>query len=703
MEKEVNTADLNAADMPTSTSPTATEDRAPRTSSIVDMKPPVEFLTMRNLDTGETYIVGETEPEYDLDTFELTGDCDDTTVNGDGETSPSPEDGANTAVSGRGGGGDRGGRVKNNTGWWDRMLTWIYHRKNKDGSSRTRMNAGGQNGGKGGSPKGKTPFTKLSSFKFHRELGKGAFGRVLLAEAKIDGKLYALKIISKKDMRSSDKRQAKAERDILLAMSHNHSHPFTTGLKFAFQSAHNLYLGMDYFPGGNLKELIRKRGHLCEDWVRFYAAELILAISHLHSLHVIYRDIKPHNIMIDASGHIILIDYGLSKQAVSDSRGAQSLVGTPDYSAPEVLKTGVYRIEQANKEKERKKANKHSAPEKDEKEVAAAEADIGYGKAADWWSVGVMMYEMLSGTPAFRGKDLRQTYQRVLFAELVFEPANRFSEDAKEILRGLLTRDPSARLGAGENPPTDIMSMNFFKGIDWVSIFERQVDGPVVPGPVSLAPQGKQGKDGKTRVNPNEYSTTRGNLKLNIRDSIISPGQLMNDPNNLQDWSFFDEGALPTAEDAKTAANTAANAKTGSSNGSTAVGSVAAASTPSNTNNNSATVPVSVSAPASAPASVPAPETYTDTAAAMEVAPTPPIPPTTVTPTTDGLLSPMSSLAHMTIDSSPSSSTTTTTPPPAVPAAVDPVTTTTITSTSTESGESTGRGSLEDVRMTDRS
>ena len=115
------------------------------------------------------------------------------------------------------------------------MRAWVY--RNKDTNTDTMTNTGPVR-------KPKTPFTKLSSFKFHKELGKGAFGRVLLAEAKTDGNLYALKIISKKDMRSSDKRQAKAERDILLSMSHTHSHPFTTGLKFAFQSAHNLYLGM---------------------------------------------------------------------------------------------------------------------------------------------------------------------------------------------------------------------------------------------------------------------------------------------------------------------------------------------------------------------------------------------------------------------------------------------------------------------------
>lgn len=157
-------------------------------------------------------------------------------------------------------------------------------------------------------------------------------------------------------MRHADKRQAMAERDILHAMAHSAPHPFTTGLKFAFQSQNNLYLGMEYLSGGNLKQLIQRFKTLPEvdylllfllivmkDWVRIYAAELVLAVSHLHSMQVLYRDIKPHNVMLDSKGHIILIDYGLSKQEVSNPTGAMSLVGTPDYSAPEVLRTGVFR------------------------------------------------------------------------------------------------------------------------------------------------------------------------------------------------------------------------------------------------------------------------------------------------------------------------------------------------------------------------
>jgi serine/threonine protein kinase len=119
---------------------------------------------------------------------------------------------------------------------------------------------------------------------------------------------------------------------------------------------------------------------------------------------VLYRDIKPHNVMIDARGHAVLIDFGLSKQEIVHPRGALSLVGTPDYSAPEVLKTGVQQIEQHNRDKAGRgkgSSSKNKLPPK-----------IGYGKAADWWSLGIMIYEMLSGTPTFRGTDLRQTYQK---------------------------------------------------------------------------------------------------------------------------------------------------------------------------------------------------------------------------------------------------------------------------------------------------
>jgi serine/threonine protein kinase len=237
---------------------------------------------------------------------------------------------------------------------------------------------------------------------------------------------------------------------------------------------------MDYIPGGNLRELIKKFKYLPEDWVRFYAAELILAISHLHSLNVLYRDIKPHNVMIDSRGHLILIDFGLSKQEISHPRGALSLVGTPDYSAPEVLQTGVQQIEAHNRAKAQGKKKKHSKPKPIE-DPAMSSTHFGYGKAADWWSLGIMIYEMLAGKPTFRGVDLRETYQRILYAKLEFSPEDRFSNSAKDLLNGLINRDPTQRLGAWDNPPRDIMDSPFFDGIEWDGIYERRQDGPLVP------------------------------------------------------------------------------------------------------------------------------------------------------------------------------------------------------------------------------
>jgi len=471
-------------------------------------------LVLRNLDTGEEFIIGENDPDFEFDTFELSyGE-----FSSDDEEAVSARKAAATtrqseqksqqkdlskalqetglvenAPCGRAGTSQdeaEAPQKKSKGGWWKRLLEFFSLKSNVSGAGGAKGAGDGGVRDRGASfAAARTPFSKLSSFRFRRELGRGAFGRVLLAEAKTDGSLYALKIISKKNMRQSDKKQAKTERDILLAMGSDSPHPFTTSLKFAFQSENNLYLGMPFIPGGTLRELIKRYGCLPEEWARVYSAELVLAISHMHSLKMLYRDIKPHNVMIDGRGHITIIDFGLSKQDISTAKGAMSLVGTPDYSAPEVLKTGVHQIE-ANKAKAREEKDsrrpgrKHKDDQKHqdaEKKREAEAASVGYGKAADWWSLGVMVYEMLSGTPAFRGTDLRHTYQRVLFSELIFTPEEKFSVEAKTLLNGLLCRDPAQRLGAEENPPRDIMNAAFFAPISWEKVYARTGKGPWVP------------------------------------------------------------------------------------------------------------------------------------------------------------------------------------------------------------------------------
>jgi len=234
----------------------------------IDTKPSdIRELTIKNLDTGEEFIIGENDPDFDFNTFELRGGSEEEENGADGTagqaaaTSTSPKAAGTQTLSDAAVAGVAAAvpaATTTTSSWWEGVWNYLYGTSSKKAAASSSSSKNANNGATGGGGGGTTPYTKLSSFKFRRELGRGAFGRVLLAEAKSDGRLYALKIISKANMRSSDKRQAKAERDILHAMGHTAPHPFTTGLKFAFQSENNLYLGMNYLPGGNLRELIKR-------------------------------------------------------------------------------------------------------------------------------------------------------------------------------------------------------------------------------------------------------------------------------------------------------------------------------------------------------------------------------------------------------------------------------------------------------------
>lgn len=220
-----------------------------------------------------------------------------------------------------------------------------------------------------------------SHFELLKVLGQGSFGKVFLVR-KIKmpdaGQLYAMKVLKKATLKVRDRVRTKLERDILVDVNH----PFIVKLHYAFQTEGKLYLILDFLRGGDLFTRLSKEVMFTEEDVKIYLAELALALDHLHGLGIIYRDLKPENILLDEEGHIKLTDFGLSKEAVDHEKKAYSFCGTVEYMAPEVV-------------------NRR-----------------GHTHSADWWSYGVLMFEMLTGSLPFQGKDRKETMTLILKAKL---------------------------------------------------------------------------------------------------------------------------------------------------------------------------------------------------------------------------------------------------------------------------------------------
>ncbi|KAL7682083.1 putative rho-associated protein kinase [Plasmopara halstedii] len=282
-------------------------------------------------------------------------------------------------------------------------------------------------------------------FELMKVVGQGGFGKVFLCR-KItpprQGEHYAMKVLKKQQVVSSGLvNTTMAERKILTEISH----PFVVKLHYAFQSESKLYLVMDYLSGGSLATHLRRRRKFPEDWARFYAAEVAAAIAHLHSANIIYRDAKLENVLMDHDGHVRITDFGLSKVGVSGLKGATTFCGTAAYIAPELL---------------RGKA---------------------YGKAADWWSFGILLYEMIGGKPPYYHRNRDIMFQTILKQDWVtFSPS--FSDAAISLINGLLTRDPMIRLGSGPRGADEVLTHPFFDCIDWPELLERRMLPPFNPG-----------------------------------------------------------------------------------------------------------------------------------------------------------------------------------------------------------------------------
>ncbi|KAM9259368.1 ribosomal protein S6 kinase alpha-3 isoform 5-T5 [Cariama cristata] len=281
-----------------------------------------------------------------------------------------------------------------------------------------------------------------SQFELLKVLGQGSFGKVFLVK-KISGsdarQLYAMKVLKKATLKVRDRVRTKMERDILVEVNH----PFIVKLHYAFQTEGKLYLILDFLRGGDLFTRLSKEVMFTEDDVKFYLAELALALDHLHSLGIIYRDLKPENILLDEEGHIKLTDFGLSKESIDHEKKAYSFCGTVEYMAPEVV-------------------NRR-----------------GHTQSADWWSFGVLMFEMLTGTLPFQGKDRKETMTMILKAKLGMPQF--LSPEAQSLLRMLFKRNPANRLGAGPDGVEEIKRHAFFSKIDWNKLYRREIHPPFKP------------------------------------------------------------------------------------------------------------------------------------------------------------------------------------------------------------------------------
>ncbi|KAM3583043.1 hypothetical protein VKS41_004798 [Umbelopsis sp. WA50703] len=294
-----------------------------------------------------------------------------------------------------------------------------------------------------------TPRRKMTiqDFQILKVLGKGCMGKVILVREYRTSKLYALKAISKQFVvMHREVEHAKSEREILARIGQI-SHPFLIKLHHSFQDVSQLFLVFDYHVGGDMATQLAKWYKLPPSRCRLYTAEILLGIQELHRLGILYRDLKPENILLGADGHIILTDFGLSKQflpqtSISDQR-TTTFCGTAEYLAPEILRGDEYSF------------------------------------AVDFWSLGTLLYEMITGIPPFWAENHADMYNRVLDDALEFPP--NFDTVTADFISGLLHRVPQDRLGAGPYGPQEIRSHPYFSGLDWADVYHKRIKPDYIP------------------------------------------------------------------------------------------------------------------------------------------------------------------------------------------------------------------------------
>ncbi|PIN05703.1 Ribosomal protein S6 kinase [Handroanthus impetiginosus] len=275
-------------------------------------------------------------------------------------------------------------------------------------------------------------------FEITRVIGRGAFGKVF--QVRMKGKsgddgdgIFAMKVMRKDTIiKNNHVDYMRAERDILTKVVH----PFIVQLRYSFQTKSKLYLILDFINGGHLFYHLYRQGIFSEDQARIYTAEIVSAVSHLHQSGIVHRDLKPENILMDADGHVMLTDFGLAKE-IEESGRSNSLCGTTEYMAPEIL------------------------------------LSKGHNKNADWWSIGVLLYEMLSGQPPFTHPNRKKLQEKIINEKLKLPP--RLTSEAHSLLKGLLQKDPLKRLGSGPKGAEEIKSHKWFRMVNWKKLEAREL------------------------------------------------------------------------------------------------------------------------------------------------------------------------------------------------------------------------------------
>ncbi|GMH93433.1 hypothetical protein TrST_g7470 [Triparma strigata] len=279
----------------------------------------------------------------------------------------------------------------------------------------------------------------LQDFEVLQTIGNGTFGRVRLAKLFGDeNECYALKAMKKTEIvRLKQFKHILSEINVMSVINH----PFIVDMVGHFQDESRLYIVLEYVQGGELFTLLRKEGAFGVQAVIFYTCEIVLAISYLHQLKIVYRDLKPENVLLTPDGHVKLIDFGLSKM-ISDR--TWTLCGTAEYLAPEMIN------------------------------------NVGHGLSVDWWALGVLIYEMLAGHPPFYGDTPFETYRKITDGKVKFE--STFDPHSRDLVTRLLTKDRRKRLGCGKLAHKEVTSHRFLKGVDFPAVLKKQAQVPYLMG-----------------------------------------------------------------------------------------------------------------------------------------------------------------------------------------------------------------------------